>query len=85
MTSAALHSSQYGWGIPGGTAIKVAAVTGAPTEFAVFGYEKGSPMGVGTAAARRVALGWKTDLQDALTVQGFKLQDAAISWTAGAP
>jgi hypothetical protein len=85
MTNSALGSSSYGWAIPGGAAIKVAAVMGAPTEFAVFAYEKGAAMGVGTAAARRVALGWKSGVEKALTLQGFKLQDGAFSWTAGAP
>jgi hypothetical protein len=85
MTNSALGSSSYGWAIPGGTPIKVAAVMGAPTEFAVFAYEKGSPMAVGTAAGRRVALGWKSGVEKALTIQGFKLQDGAFSWTAGAP
>jgi hypothetical protein len=85
MTNSALGSSSYGWAIPGGAPIKVAAVMDAPTEFAVFAYEKGAAMGVGTAAARRVALGWKSGVEKALTLQGFKLQDGAFSWTAGAP
>jgi hypothetical protein len=42
-------------------------------------------MAVGTAAGRRVALGWKSGVEKALTIQGFKLQDGAFSWTAGAP
>jgi hypothetical protein len=85
MTNSALGSSSYGWAIPGGAAIKVAALVGTPTEFAVFAYEKGAAMGVGTAAGRRVALGWKSGVEKALTLQGFKLQDGAFSWTAGAP
>ncbi len=84
LTNAAITSTQYTWGTPGGTAIKIAAVMGAPTEFAVFAYEKGSPMAVGTAAGRRVGVGWKSNAVKALTLQGFKLQDGAFSWTAGA-
>jgi hypothetical protein len=86
VTNAALGSSpQYTWGTPGGTAIKVAAVAGTPTQFAVFAYEKGAPMSVGTAAGRRVAIGWKSNAVKLLTVEAFKLQDGAFSWTAGAP
>jgi hypothetical protein len=80
-----IASTQYTWGIPGGTAIKVAALAGTPTELAVFGYEKGATMAVGTAAARRVAIGWKSNAVKALTLEGFKLQDGAISWAAGGP
>jgi hypothetical protein len=85
VTNPSLGNTNYTWGIPGGTAIKVAAVAGAPTEFAVFAYEKGAPMAVGTAAGRRVALGWKSSAEKLLTVEAFKLQDGAFSWTAGAP
>jgi hypothetical protein len=86
VTNAALGSSpQYTWGTPGGTAIKVAAVAGMPTQFVVFAYEKGAAMSVGTAAGRRVAIGWKSNAVKLLTVEAFKLQDGAFSWTAGAP
>ena len=37
----------------------------------------------GTAAGRRVALGFKTDVVQSLTIEGFKLLSAAIEWTAG--
>lgn len=79
----AIANTQYTWGIPGGAPIKVAALVGTPTEYVVFGYEKGAAMSVGTAAARRVAIGWKSNAVKALTLEGFKLQDGAFSWAAG--
>jgi hypothetical protein len=81
----AIANTQYTWGIPGGAPIKVAALVGSPTEYVVFGYEKGAAMSVGTAAGRRVAIGWKSNAVKALTLEGFKLQDGAFSWAAGGP
>ena len=78
-------NSNYTWAIPVGQPIKVAAISATPTEFAVFGYEKGAMMAVGTAPARRVAIGWKTGSVKDLTLDAFKLEDGAFSWTAGAP
>ncbi len=81
----AIANTQYTWGIPGGAPIKVATIVGMPTEMVVFAYEKGAAMATGTAAARRVSLGWKSNAVKALTLDAFKLQDGAFSWTAGAP
>ncbi len=78
-------NSNYTWGIPAGQAIKVAAISGTPTELAIFAYEKGAMMATGPAPARRVAIGWKTGSVQDLTLGAFKLQDSAFSWTAGAP
>jgi hypothetical protein len=78
-------NTQYTWGNAGGTVIKVASVMGAPTQLVVFGYEKGATMVVGTAAARRVGIGWKANAVKGLFIDAYKLQDAAVSWTAGAP
>ena len=81
--NAALGNSNYTWGIPGGSPIKVASIVGTPTEFVVFAYEKGAAMATGTAAGRRVSLGWKSSSVKLLALDSFKLQDAAISWAAG--
>lgn len=56
---------------------------GAPTEGEVFGYEAGASTGTATAPARRVGLGFKTNVIQNLTVAGFKLLEAALDWTAG--
>ena len=79
------RSTQLAWTTISGAPVKVASVMGAPTQLIDFAFEKGAAMAVGTAAARRVALGWKTDALKDLELGAFKLQDAAISWTAGAP
>ena len=79
------RSTQIAWTAIGGSVIKVASISGAPTELIDFAFEKGAAMAVGTAAARRVGLGWKTDALKDLLIDSFKLQDAAVSWTAGAP
>jgi hypothetical protein len=80
-----VRNTQIYWGMPGGTAIKIAAVMGAPTQLIVFAYEKGAMTALGTAAGRRVVLGWKTDAIKDLTVDAYKLMDSALNWTAGAP
>ncbi len=77
------QSTSLYWGTPGGAPINVASVMGAPTELIDFAYEKGSAMATGTAPARRVGLGWKTNAVQNLTIDGFKLFSAAIDWTAG--
>lgn len=76
-------NSNYTWGTPGGAPIKVAAVAGTPTQVVAFAYEKGAAMGTGTAAARRVSLGWKSGNIKSLALDSFKLQDGAFSWAAG--
>jgi hypothetical protein len=76
-------NSNYTWGTPGGAPIKVAAVAGTPTQVVSFAYEKGAAMATGTAAARRVSLGWKSGNIKSLAVDSFKLQDGAFSWAAG--
>ena len=81
--NALLGNSNYTWGTPGGAPIKVASVAGTPAELVVFAYEKGAAMATGTAAARRVSLGWKSGNVKMLALDSFKLQDAAISWAAG--
>jgi hypothetical protein len=79
------RSASVYWGTPGPTAIKVAAVSSAPTQGIVFAYDTGMAMPVGTAPARRVALAWKSTLVTDLSVDAYKLTNAAFEWTAGAP
>jgi len=78
------RSTQFYWGLPAGSPIKVAAVMGMPTQLSVFAYEKGATMAVGTAPARRVALGWNSDAVPDLSIEAFRLMSAAVDWTAGA-
>jgi hypothetical protein len=77
------RSTSLYWGTPAGAPIRVASVMGASTQLAVFAFEKGSMTAAGTAAARRVGFGVKTDSIQSLTIEGFKLLSAAIVWTAG--
>ncbi len=81
--NAALGNSNYTWGTPAGAPIKVATIVGMATELVVFAYEKGAAMATGTAAARRVSLGWASSKVKLLSLEAFKLQDGAISWAAG--
>ena len=76
-------SASFYWGTPTGTAIQVASVMGAPTQMVAFGYEAGASTGTATVPARRVGLGLKTNVIQNLTVDGFKLLEAALDWTAG--
>jgi len=79
----ALGNGSYTWGTPGGSPIKVATIAGTPAEVVVFGYETGAAMASGTAAARRVSLGWKSSGVKLLTLPSFKLQDGEFSWAVG--
>jgi hypothetical protein len=76
-------STSLYWGTPGGAAIAVASVMGAPTQLIDFAFEKGTATATGTAPARRVGLAFKTSAVQNLTISGFKLLSAAIDWTAG--
>jgi hypothetical protein len=72
------------WGLPGEEAIVVARFPGAPAgQSAVFAYERGSDMPGGRAAARRVGifLGNGRVIRS-LTADGWRLFDAAVSWSA---
>jgi hypothetical protein len=77
------QSTSLYWGTPGGAAIAVASIMGSASELIDFAYDKGSATATGTAPARRVGLGWKTNAVQNLTIDGFKLFSAAIDWTAG--
>jgi hypothetical protein len=77
------QSTSLYWGTPGGAPIAVASIMGSATELIDFAYEKGTATATGTAPARRVGLGWKTNAVQNLTIDGFKLFSAAIDWTAG--
>jgi hypothetical protein len=76
-------STSLYWGTPGGAAIAVVAVMGAPTELVDFAFEKGAATATGTAPARRVGLGFHTGSIQDLTIDAFKLLSAAVDWTAG--
>jgi len=73
------------WATPGGSPIRVAAVSATPNQVAAFAFEKGSPMATGTATQRRVALGWRTNSFSVLNLASYKLTVAAIKWAANAP
>jgi hypothetical protein len=76
------------WGLPGDDAIIVARFPGGakPPQGAVFAYERGSEMPGGRAAARRVALFLGNGrVIKALTPEGWRLFDAAVTWSAGVP
>jgi hypothetical protein len=80
------RNTSFYWATPTGTVIRVAGVMGTPTQLGVFAFEKGAMMAIGTAAARRVALGWRTDfIVSDLAIEAFRIMNAAIEWTATAP
>jgi len=77
-----IRSTSLYWGTPAAAAIKVASIMGTPAQLVVFAYEKGAAMATGTAPARRVGFGVKTDSVQDVTIEGFKLLTAAIEWAA---
>ncbi len=79
----ASQSTSLYWGSPGGNPIAVASIMGSASELIDFAYEAGTATATGTAPARRVGLGWKTNAIQNLTIDGFKLFSAALDWTAG--
>ena len=78
------RSTSLYWGTPTAAAIRAVSIMGQSTQLVSFGYEKGAALMTGTAAARRVGFGVKTDSIQDLTIEGFKLLMAAIEWTATA-
>jgi hypothetical protein len=72
------------WGVPGDDAIIVAHYPNGPLQkSAIFGYERGSEMPGGRAAARRVALFLGNGrVIRSLTPDGWRLFDAAVAWSA---
>lgn len=79
------RSSTLAWATPGGTPIPVAAIGGAVNQAVVFGFERGVAMATGSAAGRRVALGWSIESYGALSVPAYKLTLAAFKWAAATP
>jgi hypothetical protein len=71
------------WGTPAGAPIRVASVMGQPTQLIDFAYEKGAALMTGTAAGRRVAFGFRSNVISNLTIEAFKLFSAGLDWTAG--
>jgi hypothetical protein len=72
------------WGAPGEDAVIVARFPGTnKPQSAVFAYERGSEMPGGHAAARRVALFLGNGrVIRSLTPEGWRLFDAAVTWSA---
>jgi hypothetical protein len=82
----------FGWGIPGGTGVKVASIYGESTHGALYCWDVGSTLYNGTAApARRVQL-WGSGPNgtwlggvpaDTWNANGWQLFDAAVTWAIG--
>ncbi len=68
------------WGVPSGSAFKVATQTSNSSRAAIFAYDKGATMVGMTAPARRVGFFMFETGANSLTAQGGKLFDAAITW-----
>jgi lysophospholipase L1-like esterase len=68
------------WGRPSASGIIVAHVGDFPALPAVFAYEAGASMVVGSAPARRVGLFLNATTAPTLTVDGWAIFDAAVNW-----
>ena len=71
------------FGIPGAGAIKVATILNQPTQLAIFAYEAGAQMVVGTAPGKRLSFfAHNNTVATNITEDGLKLLDAAVEWMA---
>ncbi|HEV2761514.1 MAG TPA: hypothetical protein VGV38_00870, partial [Pyrinomonadaceae bacterium] len=70
----------FGWGKPGAGAERVARLRNQPTQFGVFGYERGAEMVGMNAPARRVGFFLNSATPTVLTNDGWTLFDAAVNW-----
>lgn len=77
---------EFGWGVPGVNAARIAIVPGMANRFLAFAYERGAML-PGTpplaAPARRAGLFIHTTVSERLTAIGFQIFDAAVDWTLG--
>lgn len=79
------QAQDYGWGVPNTNAIIIATVVGAPTQAVIYGYDKGAILidSSTPAPARRVMFFTSNNGFAALTEDGLKLFDAAVTWASG--
>jgi lysophospholipase L1-like esterase len=68
------------WGAPSAAALIAATQVGVPTHAAIFGYEPGEAMVVGTAPARRLGFFMSDNGPGILTPDGRELLEAAVLW-----
>ena len=77
------------WGVPAPSAVIAATLVDDPTRAAIFAYDTGDAMVVGTAPARRVGLtvdrAWGGNLENSWTAEAQQLTFAAIDWALGLP
>jgi len=70
-----------GWGVPGGNAIAVAALSKDPDKCTIFAYDTGVEMPGLVAPARRVGLFLFRDTANSFTAEGWSLFDSAVDWS----
>jgi glucose/arabinose dehydrogenase len=73
----------FKWGRPAAAAVQAANLGGDGTRATIFGYEAGAAMRTGTAPERRVGFFMHDLSANALTTDGWKLFEAAVSWADG--
>jgi hypothetical protein len=78
-------ATAYSWGIPGASAVKVAALATSASRYALFGYERGAAMVGMSAPARRVGIFLWKDTPTFLNTDGWALFDAAVRWDTTLP
>jgi hypothetical protein len=78
-------TKQVSYGDPIGDVSIIAVNTADATQVALFGYETGAEMLVGTAPARRIGSFLLNDVADALSDEGWDLFDASIVWAMADP
>jgi DNA-binding protein YbaB/chitodextrinase len=72
--------SKFVWGKPAAAAVKPGAIVGKASAWGIFGYDTGDAMVGLNAPARRVGFFLGRDTATALTVEGWRLFDAAVHW-----
>lgn len=77
-------ASRFEWGKPAAASVKVAAIVGKTNQWGIFAYDTGDVMVGMNAPLRRVGFFAGKDTVAALTVEGWRLFDAAVRWATAA-
>lgn len=83
--SASFADGDFGWSVPATGVSAIAKIVQQPTRAAIVAAERGTVVGGSPLTGRRAGWFASADLPRSLTVEGWRLFDAAVRWTAARP